>query len=312
MSCLKTKAYLEKSKMPWAANLAPARYWAVTIRSSDLSLLEEAQNMFYGLGVNGLEWEDGQPSEMPFADIALDPGIPFVRAYFPEDELWLSRRYAIGNRFGELAVISCVNSQDWESSWKQYYVPIYVANRVIMPAWYPQSPLPEDQTIWLDPGMAFGTGTHVTTQMCLERITSVSLFGQKVMDLGSGSGVLAIAAAKSGAKSVMAVEPDSVAVAALMGNLERNHTMSQIEVVEGTLSDVPVQSFDVIVMNLITEIITEEWTRVVQYTNPNSRIVLSGIVEERIEEVLSVLEDTRSTVVWKGQRDEWVALEVTP
>ncbi len=298
--------------MPWADNLASAHYWAVTIRSSDLLLLEEAQNMFYGLGVNGLEWEDGKPSDMPFADIALDPYPPFMRAYFPEDALWPSRRDAIRYRFGELAVIARVNSQDWESSWKKYYVPIYVANRVIMPAWYPQSPLSEDHTIWLDPGMAFGTGTHVTTQMCLERITAASLSEQRVMDLGSGSGILAIAAAKSGAKSVVAVEPDSVAVTALKGNLERNHTLCQIEVVEGTLRDVPMQSFDVIVMNLITEIITEEWTRVVQYTNPNSRIVLSGIVEDRIREVSWVLEGTQSTIVWRGQREGWVALEVKP
>lgn len=312
MSNPKTKASSEKLKMPWAANPAPACYWVVTIRSSDILLLEDAQNLFYGLGVNGLEWEDGRLAEMPFADIALDPKDPFVRAYFPDDALWESRKNAIQHRFGSLAVISQVNSQDWESSWKQYYVPIYVANKVIMPAWYPQSPFSEDHTIWLDPGMAFGTGTHVTTQMCLERIMSMPLSEKRMMDLGSGSGILAIAAAKSGAKTVVAVEPDPVAVAALMGNLERNHTRSQIAVVEGTLNDVPAQSFDVIVMNLITEIITEEWHRVVQYTTPDSRIVLSGIVEERIGEVLSVLEGTLSTVVWKDQREGWVALEVTP
>ncbi len=295
--------------MPWAANMPPLSYWEVTILVADPKALEEAQDFLYGIGADGLQWEDGLVVDSPFADIRLPAGEPFVRAYFLSDDRWEWRQEAILARFGAQASFASVKAEDWENNWKQYYVPIVVSDRVIMPAWHRASPFPEQRTIWLDPGMAFGTGTHATTQMCLQRILVHPVLGQRVLDLGSGSGVLAIAAAKAGAAKVVAVEPDPVALTALASNIRRNGVT--VEVVSGTLSQVELQTFDLIVMNLITEIIVAEWSHVIQYATPTARLVLSGIVDDRLEEVLAALGATFYQVAWIERREGWVALEAT-
>lgn len=301
--------------MPWGANPTSRAgvYWAATVSNPDSDVVSEIEALFYRLGATGLEWEDGRPVSPPFTDIPMPAPAPFVRAYFPDDDAWLERRHALQARWGVAIEFKKLRAEEWESSWKQYYVPVPVDDWMIMPAWYADSPVPRDRTIWLDPGMAFGTGTHPTTRMCLARVGAASHAGSRVMDLGSGSGVLAIAAAKAGAEYVVAVEPDPVAVAVLLDNLERNQVTRQVTVVAGTLVDVATTApFDLIVANLITEIIVAEWPRLLRYVTPESRIILSGIVEERLAEVMEVFREYGGTVLGENHQDGWVVLEVTP
>ncbi len=301
--------------MPWGANPTSRAgiYWSATIYGSSPDLMSDVEAFFYGLGATGLEWEDGRPAHAPFTDIAMPPAAPFVRAYFPSDDVWIERRRQLHARFGDAVEFTKLRAEDWENSWKQYYVPVPVGDWMIMPAWYPDSPKSTDRTIWLDPGMAFGTGTHPTTRMCLARVVSAMPTGARVMDLGSGSGVLAIAAAKAGAGHVVAVEPDPVAVAVLLENLERNQVMHQVDVVSGTLQDVePSIPFDLIVANLIAEIIVAEWPRLLRYVTPQSQIILSGIVEERLAEVKQVLDQQGGIIRGESHQEGWVVLEVSP
>ncbi len=301
--------------MPWGVNSGArsAIYWSTTVDGSDSDRARDAEAFFYQLGAAGLEWEDGVLVDTPFADIPMAPARPFVRAYFPDDETWPERHQALKTRFEDTVIFKRLRAEDWENSWKQYYVPIPVGDWMIMPAWCPDSPVAPARTVWLDPGMAFGTGTHPTTRMCLQAVVSRIDPDSRVMDLGSGSGVLAIAAAKAGASEVVAVEPDPVAVAVLLENLERNQVTSRVTVVPGTLQDVDASHpFDLIVANLITEIIVAEWPRLLGYVTPKSQVILSGIVEERLPEVKQVLERHRGVITQETHQEGWVVLEVSP
>lgn len=300
--------------MPWGANsdLRVEVYWSATIKSANPDLTSDAEAFFYGLGATGLEWEDGEMVETPFTDIALAPGEPFVRAYFPQDNEWPERQHQLVERYGSAVVFQRLRTEDWENSWKQYYLPVAVGDWMIMPAWYEKSPVSPDHTIWLDPGMAFGTGTHPTTRMCLERVVSRVSAGSHVMDLGSGSGVLAIAAAKAGPAAVMAVEPDPVALMVLHDNLKRNQVVEKVTVVAGTLAEVGgARRFDLIVANLIAEIIVAEWPRMVNHLTGDGIAILSGIVKSRLFEVKEALALTGATIRGEAHQDDWVLLEVS-
>ncbi len=301
--------------MPWGANSGPQAdiYWSATVNGSNPHHASDAEAFFYSLGATGLEWEDGEMVHTPFTDIALAPGEPFVRAYFPQDSDWPERQRQLVERYGDRVVFRQLRTEDWENSWKQYYLPVPVGDWMIMPAWYSKSPVSSDHTIWLDPGMAFGTGTHPTTRMCLERMVSLVTAGTRVMDLGSGSGVLAIAAAKALAAHVMAVEPDPVALVVLRDNLERNHVTDEVTVVPGTLEDVGRGwRFDLIVANLIAEIIVAEWPRMVDHLAVGGVAILSGIVEPRLVEVKAALNLTGAIIREEAHQDDWVVLEVSP
>lgn len=301
--------------MPWGANSESRAevYWSATVNGANPHCASDAEAFFYSLGATGLEWEDGKMVHTPFTDIVMAPGEPFVRAYFPHDNEWPQRKRQLANRYGNAVVFQRLRAEDWENSWKQYYLPVPVGDWMIMPAWYSKSPVSPDHTIWLDPGMAFGTGTHPTTRMCLERVVSLVTTDTRLMDLGSGSGVLAIAAAKALAAEVMAVEPDPVALVVLRDNLERNQVADEVTVVAGTLEDVGrARRFDLIVANLIAEIIVAEWPRIVEHLAVGGLAILCGIVPPRLIEVKAALAQTGAIIRREAQQDDWVILEVAP
>lgn len=303
--------------MPWAGNqTGTPNYWAATFYEVSTEAWDEIQAQLYLLGITGIEWEDGTPVESPFTDIPLEPSSRFIRAYFADDEHWSTVRgqlTELANRMDSVIETSWIATEQWETAWKEYYRPIFLPHGyVVVPQWYTESPGDADHTIWLDPGMAFGTGTHATTFMCLEALLDKCLQDKTVLDLGSGSGILAIAAAKHGARHVLAAEPDSVAVKALKANAALNEFSARFTVTEGTLADVPVQQFDLLLLNLIAEIILDEWPRVMQYCQQTSRVILSGILEERVDEVRHVVEASGFYVYQTQSREGWALLEVGP
>lgn len=302
--------------MSWVGNdeNAPSIYWAVTVFPPNLAI-EEAVNFFYGIGVNGLEWENGEQAESPFFDIPLEPSEPFVRAYFPDGRDWpgLQKRILQGVLVkGWEYRVESVRTEDWAENWKQYYQPISLGEGfVIMPAWYQETVGSDRRNIWIDPGMAFGTGTHPTTRMCLDTLLTSSVAGRTVLDLGSGSGILAILAAKLGARSVVAVDPDPVAVQALSANVGLNGLDHTIRIIPGTLHEVPNEDgFDIFLMNLIAEIILDEWGNLQTYWKPNSQAILSGILESRMDEVWRAVEDSGRRVRAHRVSGGWALLVV--
>ncbi len=299
--------------MSWAGNSAsPLDYLAVTcFLPQDDAML--AAQMFLDLGLMGVEWEDGSPIESPFADIPLEPGEPFVRGYFPSGEQFNAAKAQIeeaAQERGWTLTVQVVHSEDWAHNWKKYYQPIYLRQGyAVIPQWMDSCGVDENHRISLDPGMAFGTGAHPTTFMCMNEIISLNPKGLRVLDLGAGSGILSILAARMHAKDVWAVEPDSVAYQALEANIRQNQV--KISTVLGTLEDmVAGQLFDLALLNLIADIIIPLWPLLLTHLHSGSQVLLSGILWERRDEVIRAVEPLRGHVVKMVERGGWVMMLV--
>lgn len=201
-----------------------------------------------------------------------------------------------------------VKEEDWATAWKAYFKPIRVGkNFLIKPSWEDIQPNPEDLVLELDPGMAFGTGTHATTTLCLELLEDIVKPGMKVFDLGTGSGILAIAAAKLGAE-VEAVDLDPVAVRVAQENIDLNHVSEQVSVKHGDLGSVLKGQADLVVANIIADVILLLLPDLKRILKPEGEFIASGIIESRSEDVENGMREAGLEVIDKKEDAMWVAL----
>jgi ribosomal protein L11 methyltransferase len=245
-----------------------------------------------------------------------------VRAYLPQDSELAQRRRRMEEGLWHLGqirplpapVFREVEDTDWEELWKVSYGPTMIGERLqIVPAWL-TAPPGDRKTVWIDPGMAFGTGTHPTTRMCLEVLEKILLPGQVVADLGCGSGILSFAAAQLGAVQVFACDTDTLAVAASLEGAERNGVAETVEVFEGSLDALKSrllasgQSADLLMGNLLAPILIDLLSQGLgTVVRPGGRMVLSGILAEQAAEVLEAagarglqLVETRAEADWRA------------
>lgn len=299
--------------MPWVGNegvgVSYCRLtWWPPVEEMDLAL-----QFAYDLGVGGVEYEDGDTAQSPFTDIPLAAGAPFVRVYAATsagDQVVERVRERCRERSWPLEE-QLVESQDWANAWKAYYQPEHLpGGYTIVPAW-DESPRDARYTLWMDPGMAFGTGSHPTTKTCLMLLANLPLAGQRVLDLGAGSGILGLFAARRGAGAVVMVEPDPVAVDAIFHNARLNHLEQAVSVVPGTLTDLPTRPFDIIVVNIIWEIIAAEWQSLTAYRATSSTtMILSGLLPSRRQAVMQLVSATGQRVDRMLVRDGWLTVVV--
>ncbi|MFN8449463.1 MAG: 50S ribosomal protein L11 methyltransferase [Anaerolineae bacterium] len=186
-----------------------------------------------------------------------------------------------------------VEETDWAEAWKVHYHPLRIGRRLLIrPLWTEVELQPGDVEIALDPGMAFGTGTHPTTQLCLEAVEDLIVPGAKALDLGCGSGILAIAAAKLGAAHVLALDIDPVAVESARQNAEQNGAADKITVQEGSLESVitSARRFDLLLCNILARIIIQMCgQRLGDVVRPGGLAIFSGIIEEQAADVEAAL-----------------------
>ena len=201
-----------------------------------------------------------------------------------------------------------VSDESWTEVWKKYYKPFYAANHlVVKPSWEEFTPRPGDRIIELDPGMAFGSGTHETTGMCISLLEEAIRGGEHIIDVGTGSGILAIAAALLGAGSVLAVDIDPDAVRVARENVEKNHVENIVEVREGNLLDHVEETCDICVANIISDVIISFAAPLIRHIRPDGLFICSGIVKERADEVRSALEAAGFKILKAETRGEWAA-----
>ena len=202
-----------------------------------------------------------------------------------------------------------VHEQDWAECWKQYYKPFRAGKRlVIKPSWESWAAEEDDLIIELDPGMAFGTGTHETTAMCVEMIEK-HYHGGSVLDVGTGSGILAIAAARLGAKQVLGVDIDPMAVQVARENVEKNSLQDIIDIREGDLvAGLDDVRCDFAVANILADVIALLAWPLKNHLAPDALFVCSGILQEREEDVQTVLRENGYQVFDRMQKGGWVAL----
>lgn len=243
-----------------------------------------------------------------------------VLGYLPVDDLLESRLYAIKGHvrglkacfdfdIGSLDItVRRIEETDWAESWKAYYKPFVIGAVVIKPTWEPFKPEPGQVVVEMDPGMAFGTGQHPTTQLCVSALQEYVRGGEIVADMGTGSGVLAISAARLGARKAYAIDVDSVAVEAAIQNVRRNGLQDRIFVWQGdSLMTLP-EPVDIVVVNILPDVIIELAPQVAEMLKPGGIMISSGIIVQREAAVTAALESAGLETI-KAERDgSWVAI----
>jgi ribosomal protein L11 methyltransferase len=256
----------------------------------------------------------------------LDPSRPsIVRAYVPARDPAAAERAAAdaGAALGHLQAFGLraigelttrlVHEADWAEAWKAYFPVLRVGRRlVIRPTWLDAEPGPDDVVLDLDPGMAFGTGLHPTTRLCLIALESLAdrgrLRGARVLDVGCGSGILAIAAAKLGAASVVGIDVDPIAVEATLANAATNGLSGRISARLGSLpSGLP--PFDVVSANLIASLLVELAPALAAELRRHGTLVSSGIFIDREADVRWAFAKALLDVGETWDEGDWVALE---
>ena len=211
-----------------------------------------------------------------------------------------------------------IGKSDWATSWREHFHPIRVAKHfVIKPSWRDYQPAAEDIIIEIDPGMAFGSGLHPTTQLCLKILEVLPLQGKSFFDVGVGSAILSLAALNLGAGPVRAVDIDEVAVQVARENFERNGfpvsepsssaKQSQIEIAVGSAGDRGEQQWQIVVANILAHILIEIMVDLSQAVAPDGVLILSGIIVEQEEEMLAAFAAHNLRVVDRHKAEDWVA-----
>lgn len=289
--------------------------------------LEPISGIFYGLGCPNVAIEDPEdllsreqgPLTWDFADINIlehKGNAAVVKAYFSEEDnieqivetvkQKLQEIKELGLDIGEGKVsYKKMHEEDWANNWKQYYKPVKITDKIVIkPIWEEYEKKDNELIIELDPGMAFGTGTHETTRMCIKALDKYVKPNTTVFDVGCGSGILAIAAAKLGANHVVGVDLDPVAVDSSKENISFND-LSNIEVLEGNLLDVVQGKADIVVANIIAEIICVLTEDVKKALNEGGLFIVSGIIHDRVEMVKEKFAECGFEVVEINKDGEW-------
>ncbi|WP_100406743.1 50S ribosomal protein L11 methyltransferase [Bacillus solitudinis] len=202
-----------------------------------------------------------------------------------------------------------VDEEDWATAWKKYYKPVRVSNSItISPTWEDYQPVEGETVIELDPGMAFGTGTHPTTVLCIQSLEKVLSGGEHVIDVGTGSGVLSIAAAKLGAKQVLALDLDEVAVKSALMNVKVNHAEDVISVKQNNLLEHIEGPYDVAVANILAEVIVQFVQDAAAILKPGGKYITSGIIKRKKQEVKDALVEGGFSIDEVLEMDDWVAI----
>lgn len=279
-------------------------------------------NIFNDSGVKGvvIEGPDDTPVEGWAPDIPLSPPVQdAVIGYVSKNAGAVQICQNLETRLSQLSASHGITTQilykdldeeDWAESWKAFFWPQKISERIVVkPTWRSYSPKPEEMIILLDPGMAFGTGTHPTTSLCVRLIETYLNKEDRLLDIGTGSGILLIAAGKLGASEAMGIDNDSVAVVVARENLERNQLDAfRFQAVVGDLADGVHRRYDMVVANILSEVILVLLDQVLSVLTPNGIFICSGIIEANRDAVLDKMKQIGFDILTVRSEEGWVAI----
>lgn len=280
--------------------------WAVVEIPVPEAAGEAVADILKAAGVDGVaeEWRAGQDYVRAFWK-----DVPLARA--ARDTLAaLERLTAVGvlDRAPAFTLTS-MEDQDWLEGWKQFFSPIEISPRLaVTPSWEEFTPREGQAVVVLDPGMAFGTGTHGTTYTCLQALSDYLQPGMRVCDVGTGSGILAIAAVKLSAGSVIATDNDSLAVRVARENAELNGVEECIDFRVASLLDGMDGPFDLVIANILAPVIVELIPQLARVLAPGGLFISSGYIVEQEADIRAALEQAGHRVERRYERENWVTL----
>jgi ribosomal protein L11 methyltransferase len=297
------------------------------VTSSDA--VEAVSGIFYNTNVKGIsiedpkdlefkkkhqgDWDYFDESMLNIKEDAIMKGYYKLDENFDEYVKYIKESVAkLGdfkiNKGKGIVITTKVNEEDWENNWKKYYKPTKIGeNMVVKPLWEDYEKQSKEKVINLDPGMAFGTGTHETTRMCIVALEKYIKNGDIVFDIGCGSGILAIASSLLGASKVTGVDLDQVAVASAKENVQYNN-LTNVEIIHGDLLEVAKGKANIVVANIIADVIMHLSDIIPQFLTSDGYFIASGIINERKEDVINKLEGAGFEIIEVTIDGEWTAI----
>jgi ribosomal protein L11 methyltransferase len=294
----------------------------ITFDSSDPETAADLiAGVFFDFDLQGVVVEEPglEPAEPWAEDAVARPTAHAVIGYLPEDELLDRRRLELeqavadlGSRLGLVSRFSyrALDEQDWAESWKAFFWPQKVGERIVVkPSWRDYDLQPGEMVIEIDPGMAFGTGTHPTTVLCLRLIEKWLPPGASFLDIGTGSGILMAAAAKLGARRLCGGDRDGMAVRIAAENLRRNGVgQDKILLAQGALATAFRGGFDLVCANILTHVILELLDDVPRLLAPDGLFICSGIISENQALAVEKMRAVGFDIAEVLSKDGWVAI----
>ena len=295
----------------------------VTVKNDKLNDLVAIMSMIS----NGLQIEDYSDIEDRILDgvygdlidesvLNADRTIASVSVYVPDDKpmqdytMFIEERLSASDIENKIELISLCE-EDWADSWKQYYKPIEIGNRlVVVPMWEKYDAKPNQVIVKMDPGMAFGTGTHETTRLCATLLEKYITDESTMLDVGCGSGILAICASKLGAKECYAYDIDPVAVKVAKENVKDNDCNNIECGVSDLLKGVKDAKYDVITANIVADIIIRLLPDIGKFMHKDTVLVISGIIDERCADVYKSINENSFVITEEIHENGWCAISL--
>ena len=315
----------------WANRPLATDDWLEFSIQTDREAAEAVSEVFNRFGTGGAVVEQvfKEPREKADADVPLT-----VKTFIPAQDAKTRRSLVLA-----LHLLSCIRDlpeprirllpkEEWAESWKHHFCVQHIGERiVIVPSWIEYAPQAREIIIHLDPGLAFGTGLHPTTRLCLQAMEHILKPGDTVLDVGTGSGILSIAAAKMGSPSVLALDTDILAAKVARQNVELNEVSHHVHVARGSIAKSPVglalsscadaspptctlrtSGYDLTVANIIAEVIIELAEALAASLAPNGHLIVSGIIRDREKAVRTSLSAVGLKIVDELKEGDWLAL----
>lgn len=297
----------------------------VTIDANDIERAESIAQMVVPYGIYIEDYRTLEEEAWEIANIDLidedllnkDRTKGLIHIYISPEEnpaeavAFLSERLNSENISHTVDTSKCKN-EDWENNWKDYFKPIKIGEKLlIQPDWLEPDNDDDRAVLRIEPGLAFGSGTHETTRLCLETLEKYIKDGVEVLDLGCGSGILTVASLLLGAKRAVGVDIDKLAVKTAIENAERNGLdKASYSFVNGNLTDKVSGKFDVIVANIVADVIILFTKDVASYLKDGGVFIASGIVDVRESDVLAAFDEHGFDIVERHELHNWLCFEV--
>jgi ribosomal protein L11 methyltransferase len=279
--------------------------WIEVVIPSAAESFGAVENFLFEHGCCGLEEEDDVVRGYFPKDISIEDVQPFLKTY-------LKSLKALGFSV-EDPVFRKIRAQDWNSRWEKNFKPVRVTPQIVIkPPWEEWKPHGEQIVVDITPGMAFGTGTHATTQLSAELLETHLNPSDAVLDVGTGSAILAVVAAKLGADKVLAIDIDEDAVENAKENVVQNRVGHLVEVRLGSVESIGIQAFDLILANIDLATLGHLLPVLKQYAHSSSRLILSGVLATDLSRMETILSCFGYECLEVKCREEWLGFVVRP
>ena len=292
-------------------------YFSNTLEETKSKLI----NMFEEIGIKQIEVIDY------FSDNSLDYNINFKK----QSEIWSIIGYIVNNRFSKLKLniisdklkefslddeefmyeiyTSECSDDDWKDEWKKYFHTVNITDNIIIkPSWDDYEASEGETVIEIDPGMAFGTGTHETTALCVEFLEKYVPGKKKLLDIGCGSGILMLIGKILGVEKVVGIDIDSNVKDVVIENFEKNNIKDNYEIIIGDLVEDINEKYDLVVSNILVDVLTELLENIEKTLEKGATVIFSGIIKDKEEEFLRKTKEHNLIEIDRSEKNNWVSL----